>query len=325
MNRSRLLAGAASALLALVPGLLVAAPATADGGRLFVESAVEHADGTVTLPLRRGRTADGWFHYVVLDASTSAAADRFGVNRAAKLENALGTAAVQRGRFRRGVLVVAAGVDFSPDRSVGEGRPGSVGAAGYSPLVRLPDGTVIDAPHVANATGVHDKVVALGSGSVRLQMTEGRSRGRVVHYLSTDASQPGPAALEGATLAPALDAAPRPGDDGSGSARASLAALVNGQTGADNPQRQGIGSALADGLDPLNVLAWTPQQGRYSPLWDVFLAEWTPAAKAAGRDLRQDRFADVEDLAEDGLVTAPGGGPFGASDVVVVCPIISAE
>ena len=88
-------------------------------------------------------------------------------------------------------------------------------------------------------------------------------------------------------------------------------------------QRQGIASALADGLDPLNVLAWEPHQGRYSPLWDVHLTEWTPAAKAAGRDLRQSRFADVEDLARAGLVTAPGGGAWGASDVVVLCPIIS--
>lgn len=321
----RWLGAAGAALVALVPALGVPGPAAADDGRLFVESAVEHADGTVTLPLRRGRTQDGWFRYVVLDASTSHAADRFGVNRANKLEEALGTAAVQRGRFRRGVLVVRAGVDFAPVRSVAEGRPGSVGRPGYTPLVQLPDGSVIDAPHVANATGRHDKVVSLGRRTVRLQMTEGRARDSVVHYVSTDASKPEPAALEGATLAPALDAAPRPGDDSTGSSRASLAAFVNGQTGADNPERQGINSAIADGLDPLNVLAWTPQQGRYSPLWDVFLAEWTPAAKAAGRDDRQGRFADVEDLAEDGDVTAPGGGTFGASDVVVVCPIISAE
>ena len=93
--------------------------------------------------------------------------------------------------------------------------------------------------------------------------------------------------------------------------------------GPDNPQRQGIASALADGLDPLNVLAWMPNQGRYSPLWDVHLTEWTAAAKAAGQDLRQSRFADVEDLAEQGLVTGPEGVPFGPSGIVVVCPIVS--
>ena len=190
-------------------------------------------------------------------------------------------------------------MNFSPGRSVTDGKPGSVGEAGYTPLVRLPDGTVIDAPQVANATDRHDKVVSLSTtstttGQVRLRETEGRARGNVVHYLSTDASVAAVAALEGDTLAPTLDDAPFPGGDGTDSARASLAAFTNGQTGANNPQRQGIASALTDGLDPLNVLAWTPNQGRDSPLWDVHLAEWTPAAKAAGRDLRQDEFAHVE-------------------------------
>ena len=142
---------------------------------------------------------------------------------------------------------------------------------------------------------------------------------------ATDASKADVAALEGATLAPRLDLAPRPGADGTDSSRASLAAFTNGQTGRDNPQRQGIASALADGLDPLNVLAWEPTQGRYSPLWDVHLTEWTPAAKAAGADLRQSRFADVEDLAEAGLVTGPEGHDWDASKIVVVCPIISQD
>jgi hypothetical protein len=300
-------------------------PAQADDGHtVFLASAAEHADHTVTLPLYRGKAASGYFWYVVIDASRSSAADRFGVNVAQKLENAP-TGAVQTGHFDNGVLVVDAGVDFSPSRSVADGEPGSVAEPGYTPLVRLPDGSVLDAPQVANGTGRHDKVVSLSTDTrqVRLRETEGRARGNVVHYVSTEASDPGVAALEGATFTPRLDKAPFAGGDGTDSARASLAAFVNGRTGATNPQRQGIVSALADGLDPLNVLAWTPNQGRYSPLWDVHLALWTPAAKAAGRDLRQSRFDDVEDLAEAGLVTAPDGGRFRASDVVVVCPIIS--
>lgn len=96
-----------------------------------------------------------------------------------------------------------------------------------------------------------------------------------------------------------------------------------GAHGADNLQRQGIGSALVDGLDPLNVPAWEPTQGRYSPQWDVHLTAWTAAAEAPGPDLRQSRFADVADLAAAGLVTAPGGGRWGPSEVVVACPIIS--
>ncbi|MFL6135919.1 MAG: hypothetical protein ACJ72A_24150 [Nocardioidaceae bacterium] len=325
MQRTKTTAATIAIATAVAGTALVHAPAqAADGHTVFLASAVEHADHTVTLPLHRGKAATGYFWYVVIDASNSAAADRFGVNVAQKLENAPAKA-VQAGKFVNGVLMVDAGVDFTPARSAAGGNPGSVGEYGYTPLVRLPDGTVLDAPQIANSAGQHDKVVSLDTDTrqVRLRETEGRARGNVVHYVSTDASDPGVAALEGATSAPRLNQAPYPGNDGTDSARASLAAFVNGQTGVDNPQRQGIASALADGLDPLNVLAWTPNQGRYSPLWDVHLAQWTPAAKKAGRDLRQSQFADVEDLAKAGLVTAPDGGRFRASKIVVVCPIVS--
>jgi hypothetical protein len=144
-----------------------------------------------------------------------------------------------------------------------------------------------------------------------------------VRYVSTDSSDPVAAALEDVTLAPALNAAPFAGGDGTNSARASLTAFVNGQTGATNPNRQGLNSAVLDGLDPLNDLAWNPSQGRYSPLWDVFPAQWTAAAVAAHRNVRQTAVADVADLAEKGLVTGPGGAPFGPGGFIVVCPIIS--
>ena len=58
---------------------VTAAPANAsDAGRtLFVQSAVEHADGTVTLPLYRGVSHGHPVWYVVLDASTSNAASKY--------------------------------------------------------------------------------------------------------------------------------------------------------------------------------------------------------------------------------------------------------
>ena len=56
-------------------------------------------------------------------------------------------------------------------------------------------------------------------------------------------------ALENVTYAPALNAAPFAGGDGTDSSRTTLVAFVNGQTGAGNPQRQGLNSALLDGLD----------------------------------------------------------------------------
>jgi hypothetical protein len=200
-------------------------------------------------------------------------------------------------------------------------EPGAVGEEGYSPLIELPDGTILNAPQIANDTGQADKVVSLDTagGSVVYKETDGFARGKPVKYVSTEASLDVAAALEDVTLAPALNAAPFAGGDGTDSARASLAAFVNGATGAGNPERQGLNSALLDGLDPLNILAWTPNQGRYSPLWDVHLAAWAPGVAPT----RQTEFADVEDLAEDGAVTAPDGGPFGPSGFIVDCPIVS--
>jgi hypothetical protein len=163
---------------------------------------------------------------------------------------------------------------------------------------------VINAPQVANSTGVHDKVVSIAADrkTVRLQLTDGFARKNAVRYLSTDASAEAPAALEGSTFAPRLAQAPRPGDDSTDSGRAGLVAFVNGPTGPT--QRQGINSALLGQGDPLNVLAWLPNQGRYSPLWDVHLTAW-----AAGRTPRViTEFAAVEDLADDRSVSTDRRG-----------------
>src|SRR6476659_4763859 len=316
---------------------VTATPANAaDSGRtLFVRSAVEHADGTVTLPLYQGASHGHPVWYVVLDASTSNAAAKYGVNRSNKLANARGTAAVQKVSSSGGVLNFPASVDFSPSRVITPSQPngfpplaaspGAVGETGYSPLIELPDGTVLDAPQLANASGQADKIVSIDTVAMKVtyRETNGFSRNNPVRYVSTDSSDPGAAAIEDVTYAPNLNAAPFAGGDGTNSARASLAAFINGQTGAANPNRQGLNSALLDGLDPLNNLAWNPSQGRYSPLWDVFPAAWTDAAIAAHRNTVQTAFADVAKLAEDGLVTGPGGAPFGPGGFIVVCPIIS--
>lgn len=308
-----------------------------DEPTLFVESAVEHPDNTVTLPLYLG-VSDGrpvWF--VILDASDGKDAARLGVDQASKLANARDTGAVQHVTMADGVVEFTATVDFTPERIVTPGpggfppqqptAPGAVGEAGYSPLVQMPDGRVLNAPHVANDSGIADKVVAIDfdGRTVRILETDGFSGGKAVRYVSTDASDPVVAALEGVTYAPALAAAPSAGADGTDSARASLAAFVNGQTGDANDQRQGLNSALIDGLDPLNVLSWNPSQGRYSPLWDVFPAAWSPAAVAAGENLRQSDFGDVRNLAQKRIVTAPDGTPFAAANIVVNCPIISMD
>jgi hypothetical protein len=319
-------------LLAALLALAAPAAAMADGGgrTLFMPSAQENGDSTVTLPLHHGtsRGRDVWF--IILDASTSNAAQAYGINRSNKLSGAAGPTAVQRVAVMNGTIEFPASVDFAPQRVVLPGpagfppaaaAPGAVGEDGYSPLIQLPDGTILNAPQVANATGKADKVVRIDKarGTVTYRETDGFARGKAVKYVSTDATLDVAAALEDVTYAPALAAAPFAGGDGTDSARASLVAFVNGATGAGNPERQGLNSAILDGLDPLNILAWTPNQGRYSPLWDVHLAAWAPGVAPA----RQAEFARVEALGEDGAVTSPDGGPFGASGFIVDCPIVS--
>lgn len=303
---------------------------------LFVKSAVENANGTATLPLYRGTSQGRTVWYILLDSSDGADADRLGVNRSQKLSRAANTAAVQKVRVVDGVIDFPKTVDFCPQRVVVPGptgfpplaaEPGAVGEFGYSPLIQMPDGTIRNAPHAANDSGRSDKALRLDTTGGRVDMleSEGYANGRRVKYISTDASDPAAAALENSTYAPALNAAPFAGGDGSDSARTTLVAFVNGQTGLGNPQRQGLNAALLDGADPLNLLFWTPNQGRYSPLWDVFPGQWSAAAVAGGRNVAQRDRSKLLNLVDDGVVTGPGGATFGPAGFIVNCPIISSE
>jgi hypothetical protein len=324
------------ALAALLGATGALAPSPAAARELFVTSAVEHPDDTVTLPLYQGRgPANEAVYYVVLDSSDGKDAVALGVNHASKLNNARGSDAVAQATIAGGELQFPGTVQFGLEAPVATppflppATPSyrARGDDAYSPLVELPNGVIRNAPQVANASGQHPKVVSIdyAARKVRLRMTNGFSGGKAVKYVSTDASIDLAAALEDVTLAPRLNAAPFAGGDGTDSSRASLALFANGQTGAGNPQRQGVNSAIVDGLDPLNVLAWTPNQGRYSPLWDVFPGAWSAAAIAAGRNLRQTDFGKVRKLGREGVVTGPGGAAFGPGGFVVNCPIVSQE
>jgi hypothetical protein len=317
------------------------APVSADGGgrTLFIASAHENGDDTVTLPLHRGTSKGQTVYYIVLDTSDGGLSSALGVNTAQKLANAANTQAVQKvnASSLSGSIDFPGSVNFShkrnvvPDPTTGfpplTATPGPVADDLYSPLIQLADGRVVNAPHIKNDSGQADKVVSIDllNMTVRYRETNGEQGGKAVKYVSTDASNPVAAALEDVTYVPRLNNAPTAGDDSTHSSRASLAAFINGQTGAINPNRQGLNSALLDGLDPLNVLRWNPSQGRYSPLWDVHLAKWSDAAVKAGRNTRQTDFGQVQNLASDGLVTAPDGSPFTASGFVVDCPIVSSN
>jgi hypothetical protein len=323
-----------SALGLSVAAIPSAAQATGNTNRtLFIKSAVEDTNlNRVTLPAYHGRTHEGRsFRFVVTEASSKRLARNLGVNFAPKLANTIGTNALQQGYFKNGQLIVEATVDFAPERVVVPGpggfppeaaKPGAVGEAGYSPLVQLPGGTVINASHVANATGYGDKVLSLTERRVTLQETEGFYEGDEVYYVSFDASAPDIAALEGVTYAPNLNAAPGLGSNDRGtSARSGIVPFVNGQTGIDNPNRQGLGSALMGEGDPLNVVETEATDNDYSPLWDMHATAWVDPVSAT----LQTDFDDIRDLAEDGVVTGPGGAAWGAIGVIVNCPLISIE
>jgi len=323
------------AVLTLTVGVSVSRLVHAsDGHTLFIQSAAQNANGTVTLPLYRGTSRGQTVYYVMTDSSDGNFSQQFGLNRAQKLANATGSNGVQKVTVANGVVDFPATVDFSPIRQVTPGpqgfppaaaQPGAVGEAGYSPLIQLPNGVIVNAPHIANGTGQADKVVSIDliRKTITYRQTNGFQGGDPVKYISFDASNPVAATLENVTFAPALDALPTLNDDSTASSRATLIAFINGQTGANNPQRQGLNSAILDGLDPLNLLRWNPSQGRYSPMWDVNLAKWTDQIVAAGQNVRQTDVGTAQGLAQQGELTAPDGSSLTASGFIVNCPIVS--
>ena len=316
------------------------------GVELFLTSAfaIDNAAQTVTLPLFQGLTADGrdtW--YIVTDSSDRDDARARGVNFAPKLGHAIGTAAVQNVGVGGGTVEFAGTVDFSPVRDVAPGptgfppakaQPGSIGDAAYSPLITTGDGIVLNAPQVANSSGLHDKVVSIDFANrrVTVALTAGFYNGHAILYLSTDASDTVPAALEASTFAPNMNAAPGlASDDKASSARAGIVPFVNGATGINNPERQGLTSALLGEGAPLNVTQHHPgnRDDRYSPLWDVHPAVWTDAAIAANERRRLTSFQEIEGAVENGLLVSGGAGPSNpdlgglkAGGFIVNCPIV---
>jgi hypothetical protein len=284
-------------------------PTTVQGPTSFRENV---GPTIVTYPLYDGTSGGSSVSYVITDASSLSAARALGVNFTPKLAQAAGTAAVQNSASRittGGGINFPATVNFAPARVLEPGpdvfppsvaQPGAVGDPGYSPLVQVSfrgQPVVLDAPQIANSTGQADKIVAISADhrTVSYRETDGCYDNEAVHYASFDASDPTAATIEDATYAPDLNAAPSPGCAdaavvSSTCARESLIAFTNGQTGAANPQRQGLNAVIADGPPPLNILQEVPEpssQFDYSPMWDVHLATWTAAAVAAGLNVRQ--------------------------------------
>ena len=322
--------------------------------QLLKSGEVNLKDETITLPLYHGQLKDGrkvW--YILTDVSDRGTSEALGLNYAAKLNNAV-RRAVRLGTLEKDTTVTfdSGAVDFRPNRRVVPGaapnffppktaEPGSAGDENYSPLVRIQNaGNFIwNAPIVAfnveasqiafcdgnpNYSLVHDKVLKIcpETQTVTLKLTQGFSFERPVLYLSTDANDPVAAALEGATYAPGLRDVTVGHDDGAFSAVERLFLFANGPTGKGNPQRQGLDSALSDGLSPLNVLGGIPTVATdYSPLWDLNLGVWTEDAIRKGYRSRLTEEFMVLKFVQDGWVTGPNGGKYGSTGFIVNCPI----
>lgn len=325
--------------------------------QLLRSGPVSFQDGTITLPLYRGKLSKGnktvWF--ILTDTSDANAASALGLNFSQKLQfSAVGA---RTANFdAAGQLVFNRGaVDFSPERRVTAGptnqpfppsvaEPGSIGNRNYSPLVKILNGggIIYNAPIIAfdveadqinfpngnpDYRLVHDQVVKIDTvhSTVTLNLINGFSFGRPVMYVSTDANDPGVAAVEGNTYAPLLKNIPVGQDDSFSSAVERIFIAVNGpyEGACDNPQRQGLFAALTDGHRPNNTFGGIPTIALdYSPLWDANIYEWTPDAIARGfRSQLREEF-QILGLVERGFLTGPGGTPFGSTGIIINCPIV---
>lgn len=67
-----------------------------------------------------------------------------------------------------------------------QAQPGAVGQTGYSPLIQMPNGIIVNASHIANNTGQADKVVSMDlvNNTVRYRETNGFQGGKPLHYAS---------------------------------------------------------------------------------------------------------------------------------------------
>jgi len=317
---------------------------------------IDSKNGTITIPLYLGHMKDGrnvW--YILTDVDDPGVAAELGLNFSAKMTFMANAARTANFDQNNDLVFDAGTVDFSPVRSVTPGpsgsefpptayAPGSIGDANYSPFVQIANaaGVIYNAPIVAfdvNASDiefpsgnvdysmVHDEVVAIDPDNmtVTIQLINGFSFGRPVWYISMDASIPLAAAIEHNTFAPLMAALHLGDDDSFSSPIERIFIATNGaeQGACANPLRQGLSADLADGARPNNTLGGIPTLALdYSPAWDANLYEWTPSAIANGyRGQLREEF-NILTFVQDGLLTGPGGKPFGSAGFAINCPIV---
>lgn len=319
--------------------------------------AVNYTTKHVTLPLYKGIGPSGAATYfIITECADFDLARLMGVNYAPKLANGRGTAGVQNVTMESGMIKFKGEVDFSPVRTLAPGPfpmtfppsvaiPGSVGDAEYSPLIIMPSGLAMSVSIVANASGTHDHLVSMdqAKGTVVFELLDGFENGKQFYYhLVTESSDMGAATIERGTYTPRLANLPAFGKSGvndKSSALLGFAPCANGETGANNPERQGLNSTILDGnaFDPINVFPLDPQNDKkddnnYSPMWDAHIYAWTDAAIAGGQRRQVKSMSQLQGLLSGGSVmNAPpnSGDPnpvaagLKATGVIINCPVIA--
>jgi len=328
---------------------------------VFVKSALAidftYRKANVTLPLFKGMSPQGqpvW--YIITDASDFDVARAMGLNYAPKMAKAAGSAGAMNVTLANGVMQFPGNVDFSPEFHVVPGdaptyfppktfRPGAVGDAEWSSMAVLPSGQVLNVQMVQNASGPHDRLTAIDIGrrSVTLSLLDGFHDGKQYYYhLVTDVSADLPAVLEKGVFTPRLAGVPSAGKSlpGDASARLGFSPVLNGNTDISSRDDQGFSTSLRNGgIDPINIFPIAPTNGdrsrsnNYSPLWDLHVNMWTPAAVSAGRVRRIRSLNDLNRLVRAGHVTsamisppAPGNRYIAGlrpTGPIVNCPVIA--
>ena len=362
--------------------------------KLILKSAkqVNLRNGTVRLPLHRGKVGSKTVWFILTESSDFGLARDLDVNYSAKLTNlGIGCAACVQTvtqtsdpglKFGEATVHFAGAPNFAPRRVLVPGpttlpaktvQPGAVGGRGYSPFIRINGSPIVyNAPIVATGDGpfdvvrhsnTQDRVLAIHpaakarpgqftQATVDLLVVRGFDAGQPILYISTEASDPLAAVLERSTYVPLLNKASfRGGDDALGSGRERIFPFVNGQTGANNKQAQGLIHLIKDGhatedasLRNVALLAALRRGGDarnvqgdfptitdprhstpYSPLWDAQLGEWTPKAVKARLNTLQTDENKILNLAASrpDLLTGPGGARYGSVGFVINCPVIA--
>ncbi len=242
-------------------------------------------------------------------------------------------------------------------------QPGAVADLHYSPFVRVAGSDVVynativatgNAPFdVTTHTNTSDRTLAIDTNkmTVDLLFIRGFVFGKPILYLSSEASEPATATIERSTFVPALGFSQFAGGGGypQQSARAEIFATANGKLQNPSPPGQGlahvivsgantvdanlrngiVSEALLDGGDAHNILDEWPVANRaqalgYSPLWDLQIGVFTPAAVAAGLNGAVTDANELRELSVRKIVTSPGGVlPLAPANIVINCPALA--